>query len=140
MIDDGYKITAEDNHHHKNREPITDLGKKHAAQAFALSRDEVLHNPPYVLKCPPPDKYSKDKWQVINGRLVIGDPKRQNGTIELSDGTVVKVKEQSKKHDSKAAWLAKLSRMRRTRPSDDQNDKYNEDKEEPLILDVFGDT
>jgi hypothetical protein len=54
------------------------------------------------------------------------------------DGTLVKVKEKEKKHNAKAAWLAKLQRMRRPHPSDDENNKGN-DEDEPLILDVFGD-
>jgi hypothetical protein len=57
---------------------LTDLCKKHSAQAFALSKDEIYHNPPYKVKCPPPDKY-KEKWEVIDGVLVIGDKKFTSG-------------------------------------------------------------
>ena len=49
---------------------MTELAKKHAAQAFALSKDEVYHNPTYKINCPKPDKY-KEKWEVKDGVLVL---------------------------------------------------------------------
>ena len=71
-MDAGFKVEFDDPRVHC--EPITDLGKKHSAQAFALSKDEVYHNPPYKARCPPPDKY-KEKWEVKEGVLVIDDKK-----------------------------------------------------------------
>jgi hypothetical protein len=72
MMDLGFKVEFDDPNTHKD--PVTEMGKKHSSQAFALSKDEIYHNPPYKSKCPPPDKY-KEKWEIIDGALVIGDKK-----------------------------------------------------------------
>lgn len=93
----------------------------------------MYHNPPYKVKCPPPDKY-KEKWEVIDGVLVIGDKKVTGnfGKEEKNED------DEPKKYDAKATWLAKLARMRKVKP-DDQKEEID-DNDSPFVLDTFGDT
>ncbi len=59
------------------REPITEIAKIHSAKAFALAQ-ETSRNNIQKLKSykSDPNKY-KEKWQVINGVLVVGDFRKQ---------------------------------------------------------------
>jgi hypothetical protein len=132
MMDQGFKVEFEDPNARKD--PVTDIAKKHSSQAFALSKDEVYHNPPYKTKCPPPDKY-KEKWEVIDGVLVIGDKKISSINVQKKD----EEDEEPKKYNAKAAWQAKLAKMRKNKPDDEQNNK-KEQEEKPFFIDLFGDT
>ena len=73
MMDNGYML---DNESYIKR-PITDLAKMHSAKLFALAKnDDVTSIPPYTKNCPNMEAKYKEKWNVINGILVIGDQKK----------------------------------------------------------------
>jgi hypothetical protein len=67
----------------------------------------------------------KDKWNVVNGVLVIGDQKKNLWVTQ--SGQVINLAERgpSAAEQARARWKAKLAKMRRVRKSE----------EEQLILD-----
>jgi hypothetical protein len=96
MMDNGFKVEFDDPQSRK--EPVTELAKQDSAKAYALSKDEIYHNPPYKVRCPNPDKY-REKWEVIDGVLIIGDKKASATNIHKEEK-----EDQPKKYNAKAAW------------------------------------
>jgi len=131
MMDNGFKVEFDDPQSRK--EPVTELAKQDSAKAYALSKDEIYHNPPYKVRCPNPDKY-REKWEVIDGVLIIGDKKASATNIHKEEK-----EDQPKKYNAKAAWQARLARMRKTK-RDDDNQENKEDNDKPIYHDIFGDT
>ena len=74
MIDDGYKVDLEAN---LIKKPITEIAKIHSEKLFALAKDDdKAQTPPYNAYIPNTDVKYKDKWNVVNGVLVVGDKKK----------------------------------------------------------------
>ena len=95
-MDNGFKVEFENPQSLK--EPVTELAKQHSAKAYALSKDEIYHNPPYKVRCPNPDKY-REKWEVIDGMLIIGDRKASATNFYKEEQ-----ENQPKKYNAKAAY------------------------------------
>lgn len=136
MIDEGFKVDLESN----MKRPITELAKIHSAQLFALAKnDDIAATPPYKVNCPNVDAKYKEKWNVINGVLVIGDQKKNMWVTQ--SGQVINLAERGPSAADKARsrWKAKLAKMRKVRKSEEEQQILDQLKMEEDI-DEFGDT
>ena len=135
-MDQGYLIDNESN----MKKPITELAKMHSAKLFALAKnDDVAAIPPYQKYCPNVDAKYKDKWNVVNGVLVVGDQKKHMWVTQ--SGQVINLAERgpSAAEQARARWKAKLAKMRRIRKSEEEQQILDQLKMEEEI-DEFGDT
>ena len=66
------------------REPRTEMAKMHSAKLFALAREEeeTKSKDHFEIKCPNVDQKYWQKWNVINGVLVIGEPNKRKGQYQ----------------------------------------------------------
>ena len=136
MMDQGYMLDNESN----MKKPITELAKMHSAKLFALAKnDDIAATPLYQKNCPNMEAKYKDKWNVVDGVLVIGDQKKNMWVTQ--SGQLINLAERgpSGAEKARARWKAKLARMRRVRKSEEEQQILNQLKMEEEI-DEFGDT
>ena len=80
LMDEGYKLQVNPEQF-KEREPRTEMAKIHTAKLFALAREDEdpKKDGKIDIKCPNVDQKYWQKWNVVNGVLVIGEPKKREG-------------------------------------------------------------
>ena len=125
MIENGYRVTIIDEDANKPpRIPCTKLGRSHLRKALKIANGGREDETSPVKKAvdfkqlspqqnDSTDKKKEDKYQVVDGKLVIGDKDKPNFWVTQS-GTVIKPYEE-RKRDIKAKYLAKLERMKKSK-------------------------